>query len=257
MTEKRVARAALDRALEEREDLLLAYQPIHEARSGKIDGAEALLRQRRQSGDIREASIITETAEEGPEVFLLTSLTMRRAFEEAAQWMQLIDRVRLNVNLSPREFQENDIVGKLKRLLSDCAMDATRLSLEITETSYIDRPETTLRVLNALKDLGVQLWLDDFGTGHSSVMHLYRFPIDGLKIPRPFVRGLPDETRSRAITAHLIGMAHDLGLRVIAEGIENRQQLDFLLGLECDYVQGFLFSRPMSLAQFESLLRAS
>lgn len=254
MSSEKVAQQALDRALDEKEDLLLVYQPIHEARTRKIRAAEALLRQRRQNGEIREASIITGKAEEGPELFELDSLTVRSALDDGARWMKKSPDVRLNVNLSPREFQEGNIVERLQSFVAGCHIDMTRINLEITETTYIDEPDETMQVLQLLKKMGVQLWLDDFGTGHSSLTHLHKFPLDGIKIPKDFVEGIGVDERGEAIARSLIRLAHDLRLEVIAEGVETKEQLDFLLELECDYIQGFLFSRPMLLEEFERLL---
>jgi len=255
------AQAALDRALRQNsgqaldrdQELLLVYQPIHDARSGEIWAAEALLRQRRESGEIREASIITEAAEEsaGPELFVLDSMLIRRAYTDAAQWKG----VRLNVNLSPREFQEGNVLARLTALVTSCGIDTGRVNLEITETSYIEQPEETMEVLMALKELGVQLWLDDFGTGHSSLTHLQHFPVDGIKLPGAFVRPLPHDERCTAITRALIALAHDLGLRVIAEEVEETAQLEFLIELGVEYIQGFLFSRPMTAERFAEVLR--
>ena len=250
------AQAALDRAIDGDENLLLVYQPIHDARSGAIWAAEALLRQRRESGEIREASIITEAAEEssGPELFRLDSMLVHRAYTEAAQWP---GGVRLNVNLSPREFQEGNVLDRLTNLVTSCGIDTKRVNLEITETSYIEQPEDTMEVLLALKELGLELWLDDFGTGHSSLTHLQHFPIDGLKLPGAFVRPLPSDTRCAAITRALIRLAHDLGLRVIAEEVEEQAQLDFLLEEGVEYIQGFLFNKPMTLERFQATLSAA
>lgn len=257
MTADRVAQQALDRALDESEDLLLVYQPIHEARSRRIYAVEALLRQRRENGEIREAGIITAAAEHGPELFVLNSLTVRTAFTDAAEWMGRASGVRLNLNLSPREFEESDIVDRLESLIAGCRADMTRLNLEITETSYFERPEETIEALVELKRLGMQLWLDDFGTGHSSITQLQQFPLDGIKLPKEFVSEVECNRRCRAITRHLLHLAHDLGLEVIAEGVETVGELEFLLEHDCDYIQGFLFSSPMMLADVEELLRQS
>ena len=248
------AQAALDRAIDEEELLLLVYQPIHDARTGEIWAAEALLRQRRETGEIREASIITDAAEEspGPELFLLDSILVKQAYTVAANWPR---GVRLNVNLSPREFQEGrDVIDRLTALVTSCHMDTGRVNLEITETSYIEKPEETMEVLYALRKLGLELWLDDFGTGHSSLTHLQRFPVDGIKLPGAFVRPLPHDRTSSAITRALIELAHDLGLRVIAEEVEEQAQLDFLLELGVEYIQGFLFSKPMTAERFAAML---
>lgn len=254
-----VGQAALDRALEEKEDLVLLYQPIHDARSGTIYSAEALLRQRRQSGELREAAIIHETAEEscGPELFVLDHILVRKAYTAAAQWQSFAPSVRLNVNLSPRELQEGDVFDRLCSLITSCGIDTRKVNIEITETAHIEDLDAVKHVLDALKKLGIELWLDDFGTDHSAIDHLLCFPIDGIKLPGTFIRPLPSDKRCRAITRNLIRLAHDLGLRVIAEEVEHQDQLDFLLEQGCEYVQGFLFSRPMTEQAFQETLRSS
>jgi len=237
--------AALDRALDEK-NLVLLYQPIHDVKTGSVIAAEALLRQRRESGEIREAGIITGAAEDGPSLFQLDSWVVRTACRDAAQWQN----VRLNVNLSPREFQEGDLLARLPTLL-----DPHNLNLEIMETSYIDDPEETMHILAELKQLGIRLWLDDFGTGHSSLEHLQHFPLDGLKIAAQFIAECITDRRCRTITKSIIALAHELGLQVIAEGVEHRDQLEFLRDQGCEGVQGFLLSRPMELDDFLRFLR--
>lgn len=253
-----VAQAALDRALEDDENLLLLYQPIHAARGRAIYAVEALLRQRRSNGEIREASIIHEAAEEspGPELFRLDSLLMKKAYTDAARWQGAgLGDLRLNVNLSPREFEEGNVIPRLTALVGSCGIDPSRVNLEITETTYIENPEETMDVLEAIRNLGVGLWLDDFGTGHSSLTHLQHFPLDGVKLAGAFVRPLEHDPRCRAIVRCIIDLAHELDLAVIAEEVENEAQLEFLLEHECDYVQGFLFSKPMETEELERVLR--
>jgi EAL domain-containing protein (putative c-di-GMP-specific phosphodiesterase class I) len=131
-----------------------------------------------------------------------------------------------------------------------------KVNIEITETAHIDDLKSAEKMLNALKELGLGLWLDDFGTDHSAIDHLLHFPIDGIKLPGAFVKPLPADQRCRAITRNLITLAHDLGLAVIAEEVERRDQLDFLLEHNCESIQGFLFNRPMSVEEFERLARA-
>ncbi len=249
-----VGQAAVDRALDEK-NLVLVYQPIHDARTKEIVAAEALLRQRRETGEIREAAIITETAEQTSDLFALSSWTMHTAYSDAARWQSgLAPGVRLNVNLSPREFQEGDVLTRLDSLVLQCRIDLHKVNLEITETSFIRKPKDTKHVLSALKESGISLWLDDFGSGHSSLEHLQFFPVDGLKIPSVFVKHLADDHRSQTISRSIVRLAHDLGMKVIAEGVEHRTQLDFLLEAGCDWIQGFLFSRPMPLDEFLAML---
>ena len=246
------AEAALERAMGDDGQLTLVYQPIHHAETRSIWGAEALLRQRRSDGELREASIITEAAEEscGPELFALDSMLVKRAYTDAAGW----NGVSLHVNLSPREFQEGNVLDRLTSLVTACGIDTRKVHLEITETSYIEQPEETVEVLRAIKELGVSLWLDDFGTGHSSLTHLQHFPVDGIKLPGAFVRPLPDDRRCAAIVRSLMTLARELRMEVIAEEVETREQLDFLRDLGCGLIQGFLFSRPMTAERFQEVL---
>ncbi len=243
--------AALDRAFDEK-SLLLVYQPIHDARTTAIVAVEALVRQRRESGEVREASIITDAAEHGPDLFVFDWVTTQMAFRDAAQWQKQFN-IRVNVNLSAREFQEGDVVSRLTELVTQFGVDPHKINLEITETSYIKDPEETMHVLQELKKLGIGLWLDDFGTGHSTMEHMLFLPADVLKIPETFVKGLPGEPRSRAITHALIALAHDLEMRVTAEGVENEAQLEFLRAENCDHIQGFFFSRPVTVEKLQAV----
>lgn len=238
------ARAALENALD-RENVVVHYQPIHDVASRKMIAAEALMRQRRESGEIREAAILTKAAEQAPreEMIDLDEILLERAF---ANWPP---DLRLHVNLSPREFQHDDVVERVRRAMEKAEINPHRVTLELTETAHINDLGNAARVLREMKNLGVELWLDDFGTGHSTIEQLYRFPVDGLKVPATFVAGIDRNRRSRAITKSLIALAHDLALHVIAEGVEREAQLAALADLDCDAVQGFLFSRPVALQQ--------
>ena len=249
---------ALDRAIDGETELLLLYQPIHDLRSGTIYAAEALLRQRRQSGEIREATVITDAAEEASEtdLFVLDNMVVKNAYADAARWQAKFPSVRLNVNLSPREFQEGTVIDRLTRLVTSCGIDTTRVNLEITETTYIEHPEETMTVLDAMRKLGVGLWLDDFGTGHSSLTHLQHFTLDGIKLPGAFVKDIPHDHRCSAIVRAMVRLAHDLELEVIAEGVEREEQLQYLTELQCEYIQGFLFSKPMTADAFYATLAA-
>jgi EAL domain-containing protein (putative c-di-GMP-specific phosphodiesterase class I) len=240
-------RAGVRRALNQKQ-LVIFYQPIHALESGRIVAAEALLRARRESGEIRSAVPIAAGAEEGSEIFRLDSWMMQQVCRDAVRWPD----VRLNVNLSAREFEEGSLLERLKKI-----QNVSQFNLEITETWYIRNPENIRGVLDDIRELGTQLWLDDFGSGHSSLTHLLYFDLDGVKIPETFIKGIPASERSRAITRGIITLAHDLHLRVIAEGIEHEAQLAFLRDLGCEYVQGFLFSEPMSAEDFDSALAES
>jgi len=234
------------------DQLVLFYQPIHDLQSRRIVAAEALLRARRENGELRSGAPIAAGAEKGPDLFRLDSWLVHQAYDDAARWQSgPAPDVRLNVNLSPREFQEGNVVARLTKLLAGCGVQAEKVNLEVTETSYIKDPQETRDVLHALKENGMQVWLDDFGTGHSSIEHLQLFPVDGLKLPAEFVRGVAGEQRSRAIVRALVTLAHELEMKVIAEGVEHDDQLKMLADCGCDYIQGFLFSKPMPVEEFE------
>ena len=249
---------ALDRAIEGETEILLLYQPIHDLRDGSIYGAEALLRQRRQSGEIREATAVTDAAEQasGADLFVLDNMVVKNSYADAARWQAKFPDVRLNVNLSPREFQEGNVLERLTDLVTSCGIDTTKVNLEITETSYIEHPEETMTVLDAMRKLGVGLWLDDFGTGHSSLTHLQHFTLNGIKVPGAFIKEIPRDDRCSAIVRAMVMLAHDLELEVIAEGVERDEQLQFLTELQCEYIQGFLFSKPMTVDSFYATLAA-
>jgi EAL domain-containing protein (putative c-di-GMP-specific phosphodiesterase class I) len=225
VAKKRVAQAALDRALDEK-DLLLVYQPIHDARTREIVSVEGLLRQRRKNGQIREASVITETAEKGPEVFELELWTIKHALQDAMQWQSgIAAHVKVNVNISPRIFEQGSgsVLDRMTEMTGECGIDSANVNIEMTETSYIEDPKDTMYALKMMRERGFNLWLDDFGTGHSSIEHLQLFPLDGIKIPGSFVKGIAKDERCRTIVRTLVHLAHDLGLKVVAEGIERKK----------------------------------
>ena len=249
---------ALERAKRD-ENLVLIYQPIHELQSKRIVAAEALLRQRRQNGELREAHLITKTAERSvPDLRALDSLLMHQAYTDFAVWHERgVDGIRLNVNLSPREFQEPNLVSRLKGLVTSCGIELRMVNIEVTETTYIDKPEETCAIIGEIADMGAEIWLDDFGTGHSSIEHLLHFKISGFKIPATFVQPLPGDKRAVKIVKSLVALAHDLGVKIIAEGVEKEDQLAVLAEAGADLVQGFLFSKPMPSDDFVEAVLAN
>jgi EAL domain-containing protein (putative c-di-GMP-specific phosphodiesterase class I) len=165
--------------------------------------------------------------------------------------------VRLNVNLSAREFQEGDLVAFFDEVVERTAVDASRLNLELTEKSFIKKLKDVRKVLEELKTRGPQLWLDDFGTGHSSIEHLKEFPVDGIKIPATYVKDITSNEISRAITGSLVRLAGDLGMNVVAEGVETDEQLAIVNDLGCFWIQGYLIARPMPFDHFREEVRNS
>jgi EAL domain-containing protein (putative c-di-GMP-specific phosphodiesterase class I) len=155
----------------------------------------------------------------------------------------------VDVNLSARQVDHPDIVGTVERAIERSGIAPEHVTLEITESALMDDARWTLRVLRSLKDLGVALAIDDFGTGYSSLGYLQRFPLDVLKIDRSFVAALGIEPGGSEIVGAVVGLAHALGLEVVAEGVETEAQLEELRQLGCDFAQGYLFSRPVGAAE--------
>jgi EAL domain-containing protein (putative c-di-GMP-specific phosphodiesterase class I) len=158
------------------------------------------------------------------------------------------------VNLSARQLLHADLVQETGRVLERTGCDPGCLEFEITESMVMQNPTRAVELIRELKSLGIAISIDDFGTGYSSLAYLKRFPIDSLKIDRSFIHDLPRDTGNMAITQAVIGMAHSLKLTVIAEGVETREQLDFLRGHDCDQMQGFYFSKPVPAREIAALL---
>ncbi len=165
--------------------------------------------------------------------------------------------VRMAVNLSARQLQDEGLLNVIGGVLDAFDIRPDKLELELTETCLMSDPEFAIRLVHNIKGLGVRLAMDDFGTGYSSLSYLKRFSMDTLKIDRSFVRDLPDDGQDAAIASTIITMAHNLGMRVLAEGVETKEQLDFMRAHSCDEVQGYYFSRPIPAIEIESLLGKS
>jgi len=181
---------------------------------------------------------------------------LAEACAKAAQWgrdFALPDNFTMAVNLSAKQFAQPDLVRQLARALEEYELDPRRLKLEITETLVMQNPESVVHKLRSLREMGIKVSIDDFGTGYSSLSYLRRFPINTLKVDRSFVSDL-DSFENLIIVRTIVSLAHNLGFDVVAEGIETEGQRDFLAELNCEYGQGFLFSRPLTEEKTVELL---
>ncbi|MCA1938206.1 MAG: EAL domain-containing protein [Dechloromonas sp.] len=244
----------LRRALE-RDELQVYYQPLVDLGSGGIVGAEALVRwQHPRIGMIQPGEFIP-LAEDTGLIIPLGQLVLRQVCTDILDWQAAgLPPVKISINLSARQFRQDDLSATIRNVLDETGVEGGRLAFELTESMVMHDVENTLVTLRELKKLGATISLDDFGTGYSSLSYLKRFPIDTLKIDRSFVRDIHQDKDDAAIAHAVIAMAHKLGIKVIAEGVETRDQLRLLSEFSCDEIQGYLFSRPVPVGEFSLML---
>ncbi|OFZ70527.1 MAG: hypothetical protein A2Z01_01925 [Betaproteobacteria bacterium RBG_16_58_11] len=233
-----------------RNEFTLHFQPIVNLASGQVGAAEALLRWSPSSGPIGPDRFIP-VAEETGLIVPIGEWVIRHACRERQKWAALgITQTRMVVNISARQFAQKNLVATVGRILQEADLSPEQIGIEITESLLMERPEDTIRTLTTFSNMGIQISVDDFGTGYSSLSYLKRFPLDKLKVDRSFVRDIATDPDDAAIVTAIIAMAHSLNIKVVAEGVETEQQLQFLRSRGCDEYQGYYFSRPMPSEAF-------
>lgn len=245
----------LRKAIDERQ-LKVFYQPKLCLATGKMNAAEALVRwDHPQWGSVPPGDFIG-LAEETGLIVPLGEFVLRQACWQACEWQrQGLAPIRVSVNLSVHQLRQGKLVSLVRQVLDETGLAPQYLELELTESQLLDSVEHIIATFQQLRDLGVKLAIDDFGTGYSSLSYLKRIPVDYVKIDQTFIRGLGQGREDLAITRAIIAMAHGLSLKVVAEGVEDQQQLDFLRAENCDEVQGYLISRPIEVEGLADLLR--
>ncbi|AZO85311.1 diguanylate cyclase [Stutzerimonas stutzeri] len=245
----------LRKAIEDKQ-LKVFYQPKLCLATGRLNAAEALVRWdhptmgRVPPGDF--IGLAEETGLIGP----IGEFVLRQACWQACEWQrQGLDAIRVSVNLSVHQLRQGKLVSLVRQVLEETGLAPHYLELELTESQLLDSVEHIIATFQQLRDLGVKLAIDDFGTGYSSLSYLKRIPVDYVKIDQAFIRGLGEGTEDAAITRAIIAMAHGLSLKVVAEGVEHQEQLEFLKAERCDEVQGYLISRPVEAQVLAVLLR--
>ena len=240
------------------DDLVVHYQPVLDVKTGRISGSEALVRIQNEDGSLVMPGSFIDVAEDSGLIADLGHQVLVKAINQTAEWTRQEVRgqvpLSIAVNVSARQLTDPHYPDKLREELEQAGLAPSQFSLELTESALIDGNPITERSLQELRTLGVRIGLDDFGTGFSSLAYLKRFPISFLKIDRSFVDGLGTDENDSAIVRATIALAHGLNLRVVAEGVETEDQLARLAELNCDLVQGYLFSKPVGADEFAKFL---
>jgi diguanylate cyclase (GGDEF)-like protein/PAS domain S-box-containing protein len=254
MQERLTLESGLHQAIE-RNEFEVYYQPQIDVPSMKIVGMEALLRWRHPERGMMLPGSFINVAEERGHIVVIGDWVLRQACMQAKMFRDAgFPSFRVAVNISARQFREATLVDSIESALKQTGLDPQSLELEITESVAMENVDLTLKQLARLRRIGITIAIDDFGMGHSSLSYLKRFPIDALKIDRNFVEELPERLEDAAIVRSVIELAQGLNLRVVAEGVETKQQLDFLTKQNCQEVQGFYFGFPVPPQEFQKLL---
>ena len=244
----------LSRALE-RGEFLLHYQPKVDIATGLITGTEALLRWKYPVRGLVPPMDFISLAEETGLIVPIGEWVLATACAQNKLWQEMgLTNLGISVNLSARQFSDSMLLAKLTRIIHSSGLDPSSLELEITESVVMSHGECAVGVLEQLKSIGVRIAIDDFGTGYSSLGYLKRFPIDTIKVDRSFIRDIPADSGDMKIAQAIIAMAHALRLKVVAEGVENADQLKFLRAQRCDAVQGYFLFHPLPVDEVAGVL---
>ncbi|HUW50366.1 MAG TPA: EAL domain-containing protein [Sulfuricella sp.] len=243
-------------ALEE-DEFELYYQPQIEVSSGRVTGVEALLRWNHPEHGLIPPAKFIPVAEGTGLIVPLGEWVLRTACRQAVSWQQAgLPPICMAINISARQFKQENLFETIQKALAESHLEPCWLELEITETAAMSSPDTTVKLLNLLKEMGVKIAIDDFGTGYSSLAYLKLFAIDKLKIDQSFIRDIEHDVSDATLTSATIVFAKKLGLTVIAEGVETVGQFRFVAENGCDEVQGYYFSRPLPVAEITAYLRS-
>jgi EAL domain-containing protein (putative c-di-GMP-specific phosphodiesterase class I) len=240
----------------DKQEFSLVYQPTFSLQGMAPTGVEALLRWNSPSRGLVMPNDFVPLLEDTGLIDEVGQWVLDTACRQAAAWREAGHVLSMAVNVSARQLDTDGFVGHVERVLSETGLDASALTLEITETTLMNNVEETARRLAAIKQLGVRIAIDDFGTGYSSLAHLQQFPVDALKIDRSFISRLSNNPEGSAIIHTLVQLGKALSIETLAEGIEQERELSVLLAEQCDSGQGFLFARPLDAEHAEAFFEA-
>ena len=235
---------------------VLHYQPIFDLDSGQMVAAEALVRWLDPERGLIPPNDFIPVAEDSGLIGAIGTWVIRQTCMQSNQWRQDgLRSVPVAVNLSSYQLRNDEVVDVVRRAMAHSELPPHSISIELTESMVMEDPERVISILQEIKGLGVTISIDDFGTGYSSLSYLRHFPIDVIKIDRSFVKDIGDDPKESVIANAIIQLAHSLGCKVLAEGVETKVQADYLRSQGCDLVQGFFFGKPMSAKDFGQLLQ--
>ena len=259
MTELAFERVVMEASLREslkNEDFLVYYQPQIDAKKHKIIGMEALVRWKHPTIGLVSPAKFIPLAETTGLIIELDQFVMKTAMKQVSQWYNngLAPGV-LALNLAVKQLQHKNFISILSRLLAETQCKPQWVELEVTEGQIMTNPEEAIKTLRQMNEMGIDIAVDDFGTGYSSLSYLKKLPINKLKIDQSFVRDLPTDEEDAAIAKSVIALAHSLNLNIIAEGVESKEQEEFLVTNGCNNIQGYLYSKPMPAADMEEYLK--
>jgi len=261
MNARATTRLALESSLRravEHEEFVVHYQPLVDIQSRMIVGAEALVRWQHPQLGLLPPEIFISLAEETGSILPLGAWVLRQACAQTREWQQSgFAGLRIAVNVSPRQFQEETLLETVVQTLNETGLDPDCLELELTETSIMQNSASAVETFTRLREMGVKIAIDDFGTGYSSLGYLKHLPVDSVKLDRSFVSGATTDPDAASLIMAIVTLAHNLRLNVIAEGVETEEQLSFLKLLRCDKGQGHLFGKPVPGPLIEPLLARS
>jgi diguanylate cyclase (GGDEF)-like protein/PAS domain S-box-containing protein len=260
MNEKALDRLELENDLRkalDKDELFLVYQPKVNLNTGKVIGAEALVRWKHAARGIVSPVDFIPLAEETGLIISIGEWVIKTACLQIKEWKkETCEDLRISINISPQQFLRGNLTATIEKAIKDAEIDGRFIDLEITESCLMENSEKNMKIVQNLKAIGAEISVDDFGKGFSSLSYLKQFDVDVLKIDSSFIKDIPSNTNDMAITTAIISMAHDLNLKVVAEGVETEEQLEFLLSKSCDEMQGYYFSRPISSTEFGEMLKA-
>lgn len=258
MTERVFEKVFLETALREaleKDELVVYFQPQMNATDNKVVGMEALVRWNHSTMGVLSPDKFIPLAEETGLIVALDRIVMHKAITQFSQWHKDGLKVgRLAMNLAMKQLEEDDFIEFIQSILEDKECIAEHIEFEVTESQIMSNPEKSIEILQKLSNLGIGISVDDFGTGYSSLAYLKRLPIRKLKIDRSFVKDLPDDLEDVAISRIIISLCQNLNLKVIAEGAETKEQVDFLIENGCNFIQGYYYSRPLGAEDMTKFL---